>query len=99
MNPLLTARNHAYSPWNVSPQPSVGFAWNPHVEDGVWGKLLGGDKTVIRGGFNLRHFTEPYQYYWDNASDFGAFEYQDFYLNANNTGQQGTFAPGSLALG
>ncbi len=99
MDPQLVAHNHAYSPWNVSPQPAFGFAWNPKGNEDVLGKLFGDGKTVIRGGFNLRHFTEPYQYYWDNASDYAAFEYQNFYLNANNTGQPGTYAPGSLSLG
>lgn len=100
MNPMITTQPHAYSPWNVSPQPAFGFAWNPKGgEGGVLGKLLGDDKTVIRGGFNLRRFTEPYQYFWDFASNFAAFFYQNFYLNANNTGQPGTFAPGSLSLG
>jgi hypothetical protein len=54
---------------------------------------------VIRGGFALRRFTEPYQYFWDAATDYGSFYYQFFFLNANNTGQGGTFAPGSLSLG
>lgn len=95
MNPQLVARSHAYDPWNVSPQPALGFAWNPHIANSVFGD----DKTVIRGGFALRRFTEPYQYFWDNASDYGAFFYQNFYLNANNTGQAGTFSPGTLSLG
>jgi len=95
MNPQIVARSHAYDPWNVSPQPALGFAWNPHIASGIFGD----DKTVIRGGFALRHFTEPYQYFWDNASDYGAFFYQNFYLNANNTGQTGTFSPGTLSLG
>ena len=100
MNPVITTQPHAYSPWNVSPQPAFGFAWNPKAaEGGLLGKLLGDGKTVIRGGFNLRRFTEPYQYFWDNASDYAAFFYQSFYLNANNTGQTGTFSPGSLSLG
>ncbi|QNI33531.1 TonB-dependent receptor [Alloacidobacterium dinghuense] len=99
MNPQIITQPHAYSPWNVSPQPAIGFAWNPKGDEGVLGKLFGDGKTVIRGGFNLRRFTEPYQYFWDAASDYAAFFYQTFYLNANNTGQSGTFTPGSLALG
>jgi Carboxypeptidase regulatory-like domain len=99
MSPQITTQPHAYSPWNVAPQPAFGFAWNPKAGEGALGRLLGDGKMVIRGGFNLRRFTEPYQYFWDNASDYAAFFYQSFYLNANNTGQTGTFAPGSLSLG
>ena len=98
-NPTIDTRPHTYAPWNVSPQPAFGFAWNPRDEDGAWGKILGNGNTVVRGGFNLRRFTMPAQYYWDNASSYGAFFYQSFYLNANNTDTTGTFAPGSLALG
>ena len=50
---------------------------------------------------SLRPVTEPQQktYVWNKASDYGSFYYQNFFLNANNTGQPGTFAPGSLTLG
>lgn len=98
-NPTIDAHPHAYSGWNVAPQPAFGFAWNPKDVNGYLGRLLGEGKTVIRGGFNLRNFTMPQQYFWDNASAYGSFFYQTFYLDANNTGQAGTFAPGSLALG
>ncbi len=60
---------------------------------------MGGDRTVIRGGFSLRNFTEPQQYVWNQASDYGSFYYQSFFLNANTTGAPGTFAPGSLSIG
>jgi hypothetical protein len=98
-NPMLVARTQAYAPWHVTPQPSVGFAWNPKWSDGALGKLTGDGKTVIRGGYSLRRFTEPYQYYWNNVSDQGSFFYQSFSLNPNTTGTTGTFAPGSLSLG
>lgn len=97
--PMLTARPRAYAPFHVTPQPALGFAWNPRLSSGLLAQLAGGNKTVIRGGFSLRRFTEPYQYYWNNVSDQGSFFYQSFSLTANNTGTTGTFAPGSLALG
>ena len=98
-SPTIDTRPHAYAPWNVSPQPQVGFAYNPHVQDGMFARILGNGDSVIRGGYNLRRFTMPAQYYWNNASSYGAFFYQTFYLNPNNTGTTGTFAPGSLSLG
>ena len=99
MNPVLATNPQPYQPWRLTPQPAFGFAWNPKVTEGAWKSVLGGDGTVIRGGFALRRFTEPGQYFWNNAADYGSFYFQNFYLNANNTGQVGTFAPGSLALG
>ncbi len=99
MNPEITASPNPYNPWKVTPQPAFGFAWNPRGTDGAAKSILGGEGTVIRGGFALRRFTEPYQYFWDAATDYGSFYYQYFTLNPNNTGQTGTFAPGSLSLG
>jgi hypothetical protein len=100
MNPVLASSASPYDPWRVTPQPAFGFAWNPKGSGGpMKSGLGGGDGTVVRGGFALRRFTEPYQYFWDAATDYGSFYYQYFYLNANNTGQTGTFAPGSLSLG
>ncbi len=98
-NPALTASTNPYNPWKVTPQPAIGFVWNPRVADGPWKALLGDGQTVVRGGFALRRFTEPYQYFWDYATDYGSFYYQYFTLNANTTGTTGTFTPGSLSLG
>ncbi len=97
-DPQISVHAQPYQPWRVTPQPAFGFAWNPHATGALKG-LLGGDQTVIRGGFAMRRFTEPYQYFWDFATDYGQFYYQQFNLIANNTGTQGTFAPGSLSLG
>ena len=30
--------------------PRFAVAWAPHADEGLWGKLTGGDKLVIRGG-------------------------------------------------
>jgi hypothetical protein len=92
-NPMLTARAHQYKPWDVSPQPMAGLAWKPDNKHGVMAN------TVIRGGFSLRRFTEPQQYFWNNATDYGAFYFQQFYLEPNTSGSPGTYAPGSLSLG
>lgn len=99
MNPVLVARSHQYAAWNVAPQPAFGFAWSPQSNNGILGKLMGGGKTVIRGGYSLRRFTEPQQYFWNNATDYGAFYYQNFFLNANSSGTAGTFYPGTVSLG
>jgi hypothetical protein len=99
MDPQIAARPSPYNGWNVSPQPAVGIAWNPHGGgDGWLGKLLGGDRTVIRGGISLKKFTEPQQYFWNQASDGGAFYYQFFNLFSNNNSGSSNFAPGSFIL-
>ena len=97
-DPVLATNPSPYQGWKLTPQPAFGFAWNPKITDGPFKTLLG-DGTVIRGGFALRRFTEPGQYFWNNAADYGSFYFQNFFLNANTTGGAGTFAPGSLALG
>jgi hypothetical protein len=99
MNPTIVANAHAYHGWRVSPQPQVGLAWKPNFKDGLLGKTFG-DRTVIRTGFSLRRFTEPQQYFWDEATNYGSLYFQQFYLNPTGAnGVAGSFAPGSLNLG
>ncbi len=99
LNPAISVHAQPYAPFRVTPQPAFGFAWNPHVASGALKSILGDDKTVIRGGYALRRFSQAYQYFWDYATDYGQFYYQQFNLLANTTGQPGTFAPGSLSIG
>jgi len=88
LNPTITQNPNPYNAWNAALQPAFGFAWNPK----------GRGSLVVRGGFSLRKFTEPQQYVWNQASDYGSFYYQSFFLNANTTGVPGTFTPGSLSI-
>ncbi len=99
MNPVITANPHAYHGWKVSPQPQVGIAYKPDFTNGALGKVFS-NKTVIRSGFSLRRFTEPQQYFWDEATNYGSLYFQQFYLNPTGAnGVAGSFAPGSLNLG
>jgi len=98
-NPMLTQNSSPAKPWYVAPQPAFGIAWAPHGGGGPIGALLGHDKTVLRAGFSLRRFTEPQQYFWNQASDYGAFYFQSFFLNPIGSGNYGGFTPGSLTLG
>lgn len=98
-DPVLTSRAHQYNPWNFSPQPNFGFAWNPNIRGGFLGRLMGGQNTVIRAGYSLRDYTEPQQFFWNTATDGGFNYYQGFSLNEATGGAPGTFVPGSLALG
>lgn len=101
--PSYNATEHAYAPWHVSPQPSLGVAWNPNVSGGFLGKLLGGSSTVIRAGYALRNYTESYQNFWNYASNGGSFFGNNHYSNpetpVNGVQPYGTFAPGSVSLG
>lgn len=97
---IIAPQAHQYKPWNVSPQPSIGFAWNPSYDHGTLGKLMGGSgRTVIRASFSLRRFTEPYQYFWDTAADYGYGYLQQFNIapSSSLTGT-GFYPDGSLAL-
>ena len=97
-NPTFTAKVHVYKTRWVNPQPAAGLAWNPHAE-GFLGKLMGGDKTVIKAGWSLRNYTEGAQNFWAYASNQGAFFYQFGSLTPDTSGALGTFKPGSLTLG
>ncbi len=98
-NPVLQAREYAYQNYYVTPQPEIGLAWNPRHVSGLLAKLTGDGNTVIRAGYMLRRFTEPQQYYWDAASNYGFGFHQYYYLHPSTSGATGTFQPGSLALG
>jgi hypothetical protein len=98
-NPSYTTQPIAYNPWKVTPQPAFGFVWSPRVSGGWLKAVLGGDTTVIRGGYALRRYTEPQQFFWDNATSFGSFFYQTFSSTANAAGGAGTFTPGTKSLG
>jgi hypothetical protein len=45
-------QKYPYNPFYGGLSPRVAVAWNPNFTDGVLGKLLGGGKTVIRGGYS-----------------------------------------------
>jgi len=99
LNPTLEERPAPYNNWYATPQPSLGVAWSPRYTEGILGKLLGNDATVIRTSFSLRRFTVPYQYFWNNASDYGSFFYQFYTAVARNVSGPGSFIPGSVSLG
>jgi hypothetical protein len=47
-----TSYKYPYNPNYKDFAPRVGLSWNPKLSTGTfWGRLFGGDKTVIRGGF------------------------------------------------
>lgn len=97
LNPAYVASGHQYSPFNVTPQPMVGLAWNPGYSQGLLGKLFNGN-TVIRTGFDIKRFTEPYQYFWDSATNHALAYFQGFSLSPGSGTGAGIFAPGSLNL-
>lgn len=96
---IIAPQSHQYKPWNVSPQPTIGIAWNPSYSSGLLNKLMGGSgQTVIRAGFGLRRFTEPYQYFWDTAADYAYGYLQQFNVASSTLSGTGFYAPGSLTL-
>jgi Carboxypeptidase regulatory-like domain len=45
-------QKYPYDPYYGSFSPRVAAAWNPNYTDGFIGKLFGGNKSVIRGGYS-----------------------------------------------
>ncbi len=45
-------QKYPYNPFYGSFSPRVAAAWNPNYSDGWMGKVFGGNKTVIRGGYS-----------------------------------------------
>jgi Carboxypeptidase regulatory-like domain len=58
-NPAFVLAIHPYGHDYVNPAPNVGFAWSPSgTRKGFFGKLLGDQKTVVRGGFSITFYNE-----------------------------------------
>src|SRR5579859_1615461 len=45
-------QKYPYLPFYGSFSPRVAVAWNPNITDGWMGRIFGGNKTVIRGGYS-----------------------------------------------
>jgi hypothetical protein len=45
-------QKYPYDPFYGSFSPRIAAAWNPNYSDGPLGKLFGGNKSVIRGGYS-----------------------------------------------
>jgi hypothetical protein len=88
--PSINQRSVTYAPDRLNPAPNIGLAWNPRA-DGFLGKLLGGNRTVIRASYGISYFDEGLNVdYWVNT-------------NAGNwrsvSAAPGTeYTPGSLTL-
>lgn len=93
MNPIEMPRAESYDPTYVHPEPTVGFAWNPRGGDGFLGHMLGDGKTVMRGSFTVKNYTEGAQNFWSIGSNSGANFNTYFY--ANPVAPQPGFTPGA----
>lgn len=45
-------QKYPYLPYYGSFSPRVAVAWNPTISDGMLGKVFGGNRSVIRGGYS-----------------------------------------------
>jgi hypothetical protein len=45
-------QKYPYDPFYGSFSPRIAAAWNPNYSDGFIGKMFGGNKSVIRGGYS-----------------------------------------------
>ena len=93
-NPQITLRAQPYAGNYKQPAPRLGFAWNPDYADGILGKLFGGSKTVIRGGYAINYYDEG-TIPWENVAAGGLANDNYFY---NQGSGPGLFAPGSLSF-
>jgi len=93
-NPEITLRPQPYNGNYGRPAPRIGFAWNPDFENGILGKLAGGSKTVIRGGYAINYYDEG-TIPWESAATGGLANENFFY---NQGSGAGLFAPGSLSF-
>jgi hypothetical protein len=92
-NPVQGPHAEAYAATYVHPEPTVGFAWNPRQPaDSALGRILGQGKTVIRGSFTFKNYTEGAQNFWSIGSNSGANF--NTYFFADPVAPQPGFTPG-----
>lgn len=65
-NPTLEAGRVPFKTDWKNFAPNFGFAWNPNRTEGWLGKLLGGQKTVIRGSYSVIVYDEGTQFFAGN---------------------------------
>ena len=92
MNPVQAPAAQSYSPTYIHPEPTFGFAWNPHQTDTMIGRIFGEGKSVIRGSFTLKNYTEGAQNFWSIGSN-GGFNFNTFFV-ANPVAPSPGFTPG-----
>lgn len=103
-NAIEAPNAFGYAQTYVHPQPSVGFAWNPrYSSDTFVGKMLGEGKSVIRGSFTLKNYTEGTQNFWNFGSNSG-YNFNTYYTLTSqapngSTPPVGYYNAGSLSLG
>jgi hypothetical protein len=97
-NPQFQAGVHVYHT-KVNFSPGVAIAWSPEAGGGIFEKLVGHNKTVIRTGYSLRHYTEGAQNFWAFASNSGQFFFQQGSATPGTANGVGSFVAGSLSFG
>ena len=104
-NPVEGPHAEAYAPTYVHPEPTAGFAWNPHeAPETLLGRIFGPGNTVVRGSFTLKNYTEGAQNFWSIGSNSGANFNTTFFANpvvpqAGVTPGPGFYNAGSSLLG
>ena len=104
-DPVEGPQAEAYAPTYVHPEPTVGFAWNPHeAPETLLGRIFGQGSSVIRGSFTFKNYTEGAQNFWSIGSNSGANFNTYYYANpvapqAGVTPGAGFYNAGSVTLG
>jgi hypothetical protein len=89
----------------VHPEPTFGFAWNPREPaNTLLGRLFGEGKSVVRGSFTLKNYTEGAQNFWsigsNGGTNFNTYYYADPVVpQAGYTPGAGAYNAGSVILG
>jgi hypothetical protein len=95
-NPVIGLRPNPYNSDLHQFGPNIGIAWNPDIENGFLGKMMGGNKTVIRAGGRVSYYNEGWatqeNSFYTNPGGFQS-------VNLSPSTAPLNFAPGSLALG
>ncbi|HKA01109.1 MAG TPA: TonB-dependent receptor, partial [Candidatus Solibacter sp.] len=71
-DPTAAVGRHPYPPDYKNFAPNVGISYNPRVDSGILGKIMGGSRTVLRGSYGITYYDEGTQMFAGNLGpNFG----------------------------
>lgn len=88
----FTSATQAYNADKNNFAPSIGLAWTPNVKGGILGKILGEDKTVIRGGYSIAYNRESLSFLTQLVGANPGPQFSQSQIAG------GTFTPGTVIL-
>ena len=96
-----SAVHHFRTQIQLEPCPASAAGWlclESEYDRRLLGKIFGAGKTVIRGSYTIKNYTEGGQNFWAGASNSGYNFFNSLSTTASNTVAPQNFTPGTVNL-